>query len=355
MQQALRHHSSIRAGNPGASAASILVFRHSDLRGFILALGALETLRVAHPRARICLVARPDMEPFATLCPYVDDVIVDLEHDDKRRRGARITALRRSNFDFVYDLDGDVRSETLLRALKPRFGPAPPSSGPTPSATFSSAPKPGSVGEIQRLSDQLTLAGLGLTRIPVPDLDWVRHKLGDPPRLSPEYFGISGRFALISVNSESSPSELHWPQTSIVSLCHHLVRAGITPVLTGERDAGALAQSVEMSVREAKNLVARADASQLIALSSLAEVSIGPDSASIQIAGLCGTPCLVLSTTQAARASLDIPYTSAFITVHGKKIADIQAEALWQTLTCWQQAAIASPLEESPVNRHIGP
>lgn len=354
MQQAQTVQKPGTKANPGTSASGILVVRQGNLRGFILALGALEALRRGHPRARITLVTSPEMEGFARLCPYVDEVVTDLEHDDKRRRTERLRALRGTSFDMVYDLDGDARSEALLRALKPRFGTAPMSSGPTPSATFSGASRPGSISEIQRLTGQLILAGIEFARLPVPDLGWVRHKLGNPPRLTPGYFGISGRFALVSVNSEAVGPELHWPQGAVARLCHSLAEGGITPVLTGPRDAGPLAQSVEMAVRDAKNLVARADAGQLIALAQEADVAIGPDSAAIQIAGLQETPCLVLTTTRAARAGIDTPYDAPFITVHGKQVADIQSDALWQTLCCWQQAAIASPLEESPINRHTG-
>lgn len=354
MQQAQTVRKSGRRSNPGAAASHVLVIRQSDLRGFVLALGALEALRRTHPRARITLGTSPEMETFARLCPFVDDVVTDLEHEDKRRRTERLRELRRIPFDIVYDLDGDARSEALLKALKPRFATAPLSSGPTASATLSGASKPGSVSEIQRLTGQLILAGVEAPDIPPPNLAWVRHKMGDPPRLSPTYFGISGRYALVSVTSETVGEHLHWPQASVTRLCQSLAEGGITPVLIGPREAGALAQSVEMAVRDAKNLVARADACQLIALAERASLAVGPDSAAIQIAGLQEIPCLVLTTTQAARAAIDTPYGAPFITVHGKQIADIQSAALWQTLCCWQQAAIARPLEDPPINRHIG-
>jgi ADP-heptose:LPS heptosyltransferase len=339
--------------NPGASAKEILIVRQGDLRGFFLALGALETLRRAHPRARITLVVSPDTEAFAKLCPFADEVVCDLEHDDKRRRAARMTLLRRTPFDMVYDLDGDIRSETLLRGLKPRFGSGPASSGPTPSATFSSASKPGTVSEIQRLSGQLILAGVEFSRLPEPGLAWVHHKLGHPPRLTPEYFGISGRFALVSLTSEETDPDLHWPQPSVSALCKALAGSGITPVLTGERGSGSVAQSVEMAIRDAKNIVARADAAQLVSLAGAADFVIGPDSAAIQAAGILGTPCLVLATTKTARTGLDAPYSSEFITVHAGRIADIKADTLWQTLICWQRAGVAKKLEEPPANRHI--
>lgn len=354
MQQARSVRNTSTLANPGAAASSVLAIRQSDLRGFVLALGALEALRRAHPRARITLVTSPELEAFAKLCPFVDDIVTDIQHDDKRRRTERTRELRSRAFDMVYDFDGDKRSETLLRALKPRFGSAPPSSGPTESATLSGAWKPGSISEIQRLTSQLILAGIDFSRLPAPDLGWVRYKLGDPPRLSPGYFGISGRFALVSVNSEAVGPEFHWPKASVSRLCQRLVEGGVTPVLTGQRDAGPLAQSVEMEVRDAKNLVARADAGQLIALAKEAIVAIGPDSAAIQIAGLQETPCLLLTTTSVARTGIDMPYDAPVITLHGRQVEDIQSEALWQTLSCWQQAAIAQPLEETPINRHIG-
>jgi len=354
MQQAQTTKSFNPPENPGASAKDILVLRRGDFRSFVLALGALEALRTWHLRARITLVATPGVEPFAKLCPFVDDVVVDLDHDDKTRRAAALTALRRQSFDMVYDLDGTVESETLLRGLKRRFGPAPVASGPTASATFSPASKPGSVNEIQRLTGQLILAGVEFTKLPSPNLAWVRHKLGNPPRLTPEYFGIAGRFALICVSSEAQGEERYWPQPAVASLCKTLAGAGITPVLIGDREAGSLAQSVEMSVRDAKNLVARADHAQTVALAGAADVVIGVDSAALQIAGIVGTPCLLVTDTKTARSAIDTPYSAQFITVHAMKVADVQSSTLWRMLTSWEQARIAKPLEESPSNRHIG-
>ncbi|MEM1106322.1 MAG: glycosyltransferase family 9 protein [Pseudomonadota bacterium] len=345
--------SSSKPVNPGASAREILVLRQGGLRDFALAIGALESLRKSHRYARITLACQPNLEDLAELCPFVDAVITDLCHDDKKRRAAKLAEMRRTRFDLIYDFDGTEQSERILRALRPRFGAPPPASGPTASATFSGAAEPGTVSEIERLSGQLILAGVELIGLPRPQLAWVRHKLSHPPRLQPDYFGIAGDFALLSVTPPGEDDPCHWPEPVVAELCKRLVQAGITPVMTGPSEAGHLAQRVEMAERGAKNVVGRADAPQIISLAEAASVVIGPDGAALQIAGIFGTPCLQLIPTTAARAGINTPHFSQHITLHGPNISAISADTLWQTLTCWKGSGVGKSLDASVPNRHI--
>lgn len=325
-----------RANNPGKAAMSVLAIRQGEPRDLILAVGALKAISDAHPRAKLTLATSPNSEAFARVCPFVDDVVSDLEHDDKRRRASRLNELRRAGFDMIYDLDGDARSNALFQALKPRFGALPPWSGPAPGAPFPTPDPIEGINEVERLSVQLIAAGtVPKDTVVRPDLAWVRPVLGNPPRLQPAYFGISTDFALIALPSARPDTPMHWPKAEVAELCQRLTEAKVTPVLTGARDTGLFAQDVEMQVRSAKNLVARADITQLICLAENASVVIGPDSVAIQAAGLMGTPCILLRADDAVKVRQDAPLTPQKIILHDGRLQTITADTVWRTMSMW--------------------
>ena len=322
--------------NPGKTAMTVLAIRQGDQRDLLLAIGALKAISEAHPRAKLTLVTSPLAEAFAKVCPFVDEVISDLEHEDKRRRAGRVAELKRTDFDMIYDLDGDGRSASLFQALKPRFGPPPPWSGPAPGAPFPTPDRISGANDVEHLSAVLASAGAIQNDTQVrPDLTWVRPVLGDPPRLQPEYFGIKGAFAVIALPAAKPDTPLHWPKNEIAELCKRLSEAKVTPVLTGERDAGLFAQDVEMRERSAKNLVARADTTQLIGLVEKSCVAIGPDGFAMQAAGLMGTPCILLRADTATFAPQDPPLTPQKIILHDDTLSTITADTILRTMSIW--------------------
>ena len=56
----------------------ILLVRHDKIGDFVLTWPAFYLARTAFPDARIEVLVAPDMEAFARLCPYIDDVITRL-------------------------------------------------------------------------------------------------------------------------------------------------------------------------------------------------------------------------------------------------------------------------------------
>ncbi|MCI4643330.1 MAG: hypothetical protein MRY64_00930 [Hyphomonadaceae bacterium] len=326
---------SVQASNPGKAAMSVLAIRQGNLRDMILAIGALKAIRDAHPRAKLTVATCPETEAFAKLCPFIDEVISDLNHEDKKRRTNRIAELRRDGIDIVYDLDGTRESSALFQAFKPRFGSPPPWSGPAPGAALPTPAHAPGTSEVERLSRQLIAAGTAPQGSEVhPDLAWVRPVLGDPPRLQPAYFGITGAYALIALSGEKPKSAMHWPKIEVEGLCQRLADAGVTPVLTGPTQAGPMAQSIEMETRIAKNITTRADASQLIALAETASVVIGPDGAAIQAGGLMGTPCIMLR-ADTAPLRQDAPLTPQKIILHDARLETLTAETVWRTMSMW--------------------
>ena len=163
----------------------------------------------------------------------------------------------------------------------------------------------------------------------------MRPVLGNPPRLQPAYFGINDAYALIALPGGAPGEPMHWPKEEVEKLCQRLAEAGVTPVLTGASEAGPVAQSIEMDTRKAKNLMARADATQLIALAETATVVIGPDSAAIHAGALMGTPCIMLRADAATGLRQDAPLTPQKIILHDASLKTLTADTVWRTMSMW--------------------
>lgn len=326
--------------NPGKAARHVLVLRGGDLRGFVLAMSAMQAIRSAHPRAELVLAVSSEVAPFARLCPFADTVVDDLASDSKQIRAARIAALRKTEFDMIYDLDGTKASAQLRAAMQPRFGQPLPWSGPDADCAFPGGIAKAGQDEADRLASQLMTAGTIAkgTRLPPPSFAWMRAKLGNPPRLSPEYFAITPPYALIALDDGRAGVERCWPEGEVKALARRLVEANITPVLCGDKATGKLAQKVEMDVRAAKNIVARADIPQLISLVEQAAIVIGTDTATLQIAGILARPCILLAASRVDDPARNAPLTPMSITIHDPTLETISAETVWRAIARWNMA-----------------
>lgn len=326
--------------NPGGDARRVLVLCQGDLRDFVLAMGAMQAIRAAHSRAELVLGVAPDMTAFAKLCPFADRVVDEIGSDVKPVRTACIAELRKAAFDMIYDLDGNTASAQLRSAMQPRIGAPLPWSGPCEGCAFPGGARTPGKDEVDRLASQLVSAGAIAkgASLPAPSFAWLRAKLGDPPRLSPDYFAISSPYALISLDDGRCGKARCWPQTEIESLAARLFEAGITPVLCGDKATGKLAQNVQMNVRDAKNIVARADTAQLISLAESAAIVIGTDTAALQIAGVFARPCILLAASAIDDPARDAPRTPMSITIHDASVETISADTVWQVIASWNVA-----------------
>ncbi|WP_241765725.1 glycosyltransferase family 9 protein [Hyphomonas chukchiensis] len=286
--------------NPGASAKEVLIIKLSALGDFVLSLGAMKAVRETHPSARITLLTTPFFEEFGKLCPYVDRVETDGRPEGMKATAALIQRIRKADYDIIYDFQTSGRTKNYFTALS-RSGKAPLWSGHHEKAAFfHDNAERGRMHSIDRLAEQLEVAGvppegrwLG-TSAPFPDLSWVRHKLGDTPRLQPAYFSLEEPYMLLIPGASAHREAKRWPEENYAELASRVADAGIQPVIIGGKAEGPLAHEIVRREPRAKSLVTRTDLFQIVTLAEKALFVVGNDTGPMHMATLAGAPGIAL-------------------------------------------------------------
>jgi len=286
--------------NPGASAKEVLIIKLSALGDFVLSLGAMKAVRETHPSARITLLTTPFFEEFGKICPYVDRVETDGRPEGMKATAALIQRIRKADYDIIYDFQTSGRTKNYFTALS-RSGKTPLWSGHHEKAAFfHDNAERGRMHSIDRLAEQLEVAGvppegrwLG-TSAPFPDLSWVRHKLGDTPRLQPAYFSLEQPYMLLIPGASAHREAKRWPEENYAELASRVADAGIQPVIIGGKAEGPLAHEIVRREPRAKSLVTRTDLFQIVTLAEKALFVVGNDTGPMHMATLAGAPGIAL-------------------------------------------------------------
>lgn len=272
-------------------ADRVLVIKLEGLASFVQALAAAKAIRETHVGARITLLTVDAFKEIAEKCPYFDTVETDGKPRDAQATASLIGRIRAAKYDMVYDLEASSRTNTYYQGLRPWpphwSGTAQGCSNPVTEAEL--AP----LHALDQLALQLRAAGIDAPTL-LPDLSWVRTALRDPPRLQPDYFGIRGRFVLLTPRNADALPARRWPHEKYAELARRVADGGVTPVILGgseERDTGAAIVKAEP---RAKNLVARPDFFQVAALAERAAFAAGDDVDFLHVAAAAGAPCVVL-------------------------------------------------------------
>ena len=150
-----------KAVNPGASAKRILVIKLSALGDFVLAMGAMRVIREFHPDAHIALLTTLPYQDFARASGLFDRIQTNGRPETGKETRALLKSLRKEQYEVVYDLHTSGRTRNYFRALNFGFGPKPLWSGHAKgSAFFHSNPAREGMHSIDRLADQLEVAGM---------------------------------------------------------------------------------------------------------------------------------------------------------------------------------------------------
>jgi ADP-heptose:LPS heptosyltransferase len=279
---------STRTGD--SSAKRILIIQLGGLAQFVQALAPARAIRDAHVGAHITLLTTETTQALAEQCPYFDKVEADGKPKEPQAITKLIARIRAAKFDMIYDLEGSSRTNNYFQGMRPW---PPKWSGPVAGAShaYMDATR-AHLHPLDRYAGQLAAAGVAFDD-PLPDLTWLRTVLRDPPRLSPDYFGIRGRFVLLLPRGTEAESGRRWPEAKYVELARRLVRHGVTPVVLGGPDERNVGAAIAKEEPRAKNLVTRPDVFQVAALAQRAAFAVGDDVDLMHVAAAAGASCLV--------------------------------------------------------------
>lgn len=327
---------SARPQNPGDDARKVLVIKLSALGDFVLAMGAMRTVREFHPSAQITLLTTPPFEAFAKACPYFDRVETDGRPADVSGTTALIRRLRAEKYDIVYDFQTSGRTSNYFQALRPN---PPLWSGIAPGCAFPHTnPKRSGMHSIERLGEQLAQSGVGpeggypFGDAPKADFSWIGPALRHPPRIKPQFYSLSGPFALLIPGSSAHREAKRWPVENYVELATWLADRHVTPVVIGGKPESEIGNRVVRKEPRAKTLCSRTDLFQVAALGAEAVCAIGNDTGPMHMATLAGAPGVALFATSESDPDHARPRGSSVIVVEAETLEDVGVSDVTQAI-----------------------
>lgn len=284
-------------------AKRVLVIQLGDIAEFVKALAAAKRIREFHVGARITLLTVEEMKPLAEKAPYFDTIETDGKPKEPQAITKLIARIRAAKYDMIYDLEGSGRTSNYFHGLRPW---PPHWSGPIAGASHAYLDSDrGQLNPLDRFAAQLAAAGIHDGAPLMPDLSWVRAALRDPPRLSPDYFGIRGRYVLLLPRGSEALPNRRWSEDKYIEIARIVARNGVTPVVLGGPDERAIGAAIAKAEPRAKNLVTRPDLFQSVGLAERASIAVGDDVDLMHIAAAAGATCVVFL------SSLNAPDRSA--------------------------------------------
>ncbi len=281
--------------SPGDKLRRVLLIQLGPLREFAHTLYACSIVRQTHRSAHITLLTTSPFEKFAKACPYFNAVEVYNEKTvaDLQKK------LKKAKYNMVYDFNNTNDSEKLAKSTGSKFL----------SADTKEASHPFNSKVIQHFQDrslhQLYMAGIGENGVkdPLPwpsgassraDLSWIRAAFRNPPHLEPAYFNLYERYALIAPGVSGLLPERRWPPARFADICKRIKSAGITPVLIGAAEDGALGQEISKLCPEVRNIITRTDLFQLVTLSEKAVFFLGGENGATYVSAMTNRPGVFL-------------------------------------------------------------
>jgi ADP-heptose:LPS heptosyltransferase len=298
----------------------ILVIKLSALGDFILALGPMEAIRLAHENAHITLLTTRPYEALARASGYFDDIWLDTRprwFDLAAWRGFR-RRLKIGRFDRVYDLQTNDRTGFYHWAL---MFHRPEWSGTVWGASHRVTDRDFfKQHTLERHARQLALAGIGNgNTFPIPELSWFDADIAR--------FDLPPRFALLVPGSAPHRPEKRWPPAGFAALAAALERAGLPSVLVGTAADRSAIETIRRAEPSLRDLSGQTNLFELAALARRAAVVIGNDTGPMHIAAALGAKTIVLFSA-ASNPALTRPRGRSVTVLGQEKLADLRVETV---------------------------
>ncbi|MCR9219373.1 MAG: glycosyltransferase family 9 protein [Alphaproteobacteria bacterium] len=268
---------------PGPVAAErVLVVKLGALGDFVLALGPMQAIRRAHPKAEITLLTTAPYAALGERCGWFDRVWTT----ERTRNPVALWRLRRrligGRFGMIYDLQTSDRSSLFWRMLWPR---RPPMSGIAKGCSHPhDNPARDALHTVERQRDQLARAGIA--EVPAPDVAWMD---SDVTR-----FDLPERFALLVPGGAAHRPDKRWPAAQYAALARRLAAMRLTPVLIGAGADAEATAAIKAGCAPALDLTGATDFLDLAALARRADLAVGNDTGPMHLIAAAGCPSLAL-------------------------------------------------------------
>lgn len=303
----------------------VYVLHWGDLASTIRMLAIAPTLREVHKRDRIVLLTKPDFESFLKHSPYFNAIEIDALPDQRPLVSMRDKRIKAAHPVRVYDLVGNNDSRKLKKLF--RFSKCEWIEV-VADAKSGQHPVDDAAGKLNAaLGYQPTHYQLG--EAPPPDASWVDYLAKKSRMLEPEYFGLSGPYALLCPSGENVKAQLRWPKEKWAALAHELMQLGITPALVGGPDTREVGRYISHVTPGARDITGKAKLPQLAGLARRTRFVFAEDTPLMHVLVAAGAPTLALYCNVEDPAYIAPRGSAPVILMHAPTLAQVSpAEAI---------------------------
>ena len=259
----------------------ILVIKLGALGDFFMAQEAFRAIRHHHADAAITLLTIPSLVVLARLSGLFDEIVEDPRARTPLAYWRVAQRLRRGQFDFVYDLQGNRRTAWYWRLLWPK---RPSWSGPVSGCSHPRATRPARQSRTEWMRAQLSAVGLSVPED--TDIAWLREDISD--------LNVPKRFALLVAGGSAHRPGKRWPPDHYSRIAEMLVTRDIVPVLIGTAIDAAVNQEIRARVPPALDFSDKTSIPGLASLARGACGALGNDTGPMHVIAATGCPSVVL-------------------------------------------------------------
>lgn len=266
----------------------ILIIKLGALGDFIQSMGVMRAIRHHHKNATITLLTTKPFENIAQKSGYVDTIWLDKKPKllNPIKWINLQQKLNKENFDRIYDLQNNDRSNLYFRLLK---SPKPEWVGTAKGASHRNTSPERSAGRAFEGHKQ-TLALAGIENIEIDPLKWLD---GDITA-----FKLNPPYALFVAGCAPQHPHKRWPAENYAYIANQLIKKKIQPILIGTNHDAEANAVIKNTCPEALDLTNQTDLDQITALARNASIAIGNDTGPMHLIAATGCPTLSLFSGQ---------------------------------------------------------
>ncbi len=277
------------SANPSANAPPpanrILIIKLGALGDFLQAIGPMQAIRKAYPKAEVTLLTTAPFRKLAEASGLFDKIVMDDRPALLNLPGVLDlrAKLRATRADLVFDLQTSDRSSAYLKLFWPdrplwsgiAAGCSHPHSNPDRDAMHTA----------DRQREQLAAAGI--QDVSLPDLSFLGDDgIADLP--------LPGRFVLLAPGGAPHRPEKRWPAVHFGELAGRLLTAGLTPVILGTDAEADAERAILERCPNAVSLIGKTTLLQIAPLARRAAGAVGNDTGPMHLITISGCPSVVL-------------------------------------------------------------
>tara|TARA_B110001452_G_C15224418_1_gene424408 strand:+ start:857 stop:1774 length:918 start_codon:yes stop_codon:yes gene_type:complete len=294
---------------------NILVIKHGALGDFVMASGAMKSIRNYFPKDNILLLTEEKNIKFFKSIPYFNSI----KKDNRKSMFFSIFTLFNIIFsqkiNLIIDLQNSSRTQ-MYHFFVSKFTKVKISSSRNYSHYRYIIPKQGDEHVIQGLNNQLSL--LGLKTFEDPNLSWMIQNSNQQ---------VKKKYIILIPGASKTGSYKKWPEDRYAKLSNHFIENGFDIYLTGSNEDLKTMELIRATCPLAKIKIKESKIENFLELCQNASFIVANDTGPTHIAALSNRPLFWIAIDNSISKACQ-PFGKRVIPILSKNLLDIDPKKI---------------------------